>query len=254
MSEALIERNLQEDVLFLELARGRGNALEPEFLRAIISALRDAAAEAPRGVVLGARGKVFCAGFDLFALDELDRDGMEELLGLLYEVCRQLFAFPRPVIATLNGHAIAGGLLLALSCDARLMAQGDGRLGLSESALGLSMPPHSIELLRYSLPRRVLEKLCYGGQIYPAYKALDMQIVDELIEPERLAARAVEWVHEWTPSAGTFAANKARLKAHALAAMETARAHDGEWLDLWFSDSTQELLAGARASLRGRNT
>jgi enoyl-CoA hydratase len=248
----MIQIRRHQDILTLELARGRGNSLSIEFLRAIDSALEEAARERPRGLVVTAGGRTFCAGFDLQAALSLDRRGMRELLGALYDVVRAIFAFPRPVVAALNGHTIAGGAILSLACDIRMMSGGEGRWGLNEIALGISVPGFAVEVARYALPRPVLERVLYAGRLYPGYKAFDMGILDLVpddAELEPLAHRAIE---RWTPSVDAFADIKARLHAPTLAAMEEARAVDDAWLDLWFSEAAQHRITAALEALRSK--
>lgn len=230
------------------LQRPPANALEPGFLREIAGALR-AARDDGRAVVLTARGPIFCAGLDLVALLERDRDGMQELLDGLYECLVGLFTHPAPVVAAINGHAIAGGALLTTACDRRYMAQGDGKWGLPESQLGLGVPAWCVELLRYAYDRHSVERLLYGGNSYPAFKALDMRVIDDLVEPDKLLERAQELVADWSRSPHAFADVKSRLHAPTVAAMALAREEEGAWLDQWFSPAAQERLVATRDRL-----
>jgi enoyl-CoA hydratase len=252
MSDTGIQVSVVDDIRTLFLSNGRGNALDEEFLNRISIELDAAAADPLRGLVLSAEGSTFCAGLNLVKLYDYDREQMQAVLDALYAVGRQLFLFPRPVIAALNGHAIAGGAYLSLCCDARYMAQGDGKWGLNESALGIAMPACTMEVLRYGVPRRVLEKVLYAGAIYPAFKAVDMGVLDELLEADQLQERARELALSWTTSVDAFADIKQRLKAPAAAAMEQARAGDCDWLDLWFADETRERIALVREQLLTR--
>lgn len=131
----MIRREIREDIHVIWLERGKANALDPQFLRAIRDELTVAEAENPRGLVLTSTGSIFCAGLDLVSLLDLDRDGMRDVLDALYECSRAIFAFPRPVGVAINGHAIAGGAYLSLCGDFRMMAHGNGRWGLNESTL-----------------------------------------------------------------------------------------------------------------------
>lgn len=230
------------------LQRPPANALEPAFLREIGAALQ-AARDDGRAVVLTARGPIFCAGLDLGVLLELGRDGMQELLDELYGCLLALYTHPAPVVAAINGHAIAGGALLTAACDRRYMAQGEGRWGLPESQLGLPVPAWCIELLRYAFPRPLVERLVYGGSSYPAFKALDMRVIDDLVEADQLLDRALGLVGDWSRSPHAFADVKARLHAPTADAMARAREDEGAWLDQWFSPAAQERLVATRDRL-----
>lgn len=246
----MIRSESRNGVRILTLARGKGNALDVPFLRRIVEEIER---EAGSGLVLTGEGSIFCAGLDLVELLELDRSGMQELLDALYRVHVALFAYPRPVVGALNGHAIAGGALLSLCCDLRIMAQGDAKWGLNESALGLSIPAFGLEVARYSLPRPILEKVVYGGAVYPAFKALDMGALDRLVEIETLIDAAAEQAEVWCRQGEAFTALKRDLHAPTLAAMAAARAQDEPWLDLWFSPPAQSLLQSARERLLSRS-
>jgi enoyl-CoA hydratase len=240
-----------DDIAVAKLERGRGNALDVEFLEALQDALDTLRAESPRGVILTAEGKIFCAGLDLVALVEMDEGELESLLDALYATLRAVFAFPRPVVAAINGHAMAGGALLTLACDQRVMAMGEGRWGLTEAQLGLVVPASMIEMSRYALERGVLERLVYGGQAYPGFKAREMGILDDLVDAEDLLDRAAEIIRGWTPVPAAFGDIKARLRAPALAAMEAARPLDRGFLTRWADPEVQGLVRAAVDRLTG---
>lgn len=250
----MIRRENHDEIRILHLQFGRGNALSPEFLRELQKVLNEERKSPPRGLVLTGSGEFFCSGLDVPALAGLNHSQIRAVLHQLYGVCRDLFAFPRPVIAAINGHAIAGGALLALACDQRLMAQGEGKLGLNESQLGLSVPPSLVELCRYTLDRPLLEKLMYGGQIYPAFKAFDMGVLDELVEADDLLESSAAAVRHWTTSITAFAEIKSRLKAPTLEAMAAAHLEDESWVKCWFRPDAQRRLKELRERIESGDT
>jgi enoyl-CoA hydratase len=234
------------------LNRGKVNALDAAFMAEIRSAIEAAERDAARGIILAAEGSTFSAGLDLVALLELERAGMAQTLRELYELSLALFLFPRPVVAAINGHAIAGGAYLTLCCDRRIMAQGNGRWGLNETALGLAMPAHTLPVVSYALGDSLAEKIVYGGTLYPAFKVLDMGILEGLVEVKSMQEEAAELIDEWAHSPHAFADIKSRLKAPAAEAMRQARPADEAWLDLWFSDAAQAKLIATRDELSAK--
>ncbi len=246
----MIRSEERDGVAVMVLDHGKANALNGEFLDEFNRQLSAHSADVPRGLILTAEGSIFCAGLDLVALVDNDRPEMERLLESLYQVCVSLFMFPRPVVCAMNGHAIAGGALLSLACDIRLMAQGEAKWGLNESALGISMPAYTVPMLQYALSRPVVEKLLYSGNIYPAFKARDMDILDGLEESDHLLDAAVERVVEWTASPAAFADIKHRLRAPTLSVMEAARRDNDAWLNLWFAQDTKQKIRDIVAKLR----
>lgn len=249
----MIRLHRRDGCAVIELARGKANALDTEFLEEIRGAFTGLREDLPRGVVLTAEGKIFCAGLDLVSLAKIDRDGLALLLKALNAALREIFSFPRPVVAAINGHALAGGALLSLACDHRLMAMGEAKWGLTEAQMGLVVPASLIELSRYSLPRPVLEKLLYGGQAYPAFKVREMGVLDDLVEQEELLTRAEAVIEAWTPVPAAFGDIKARLKAPTLAAMDAVADQDLEFVDGWFSPAVRQRIQAAVASLTNRD-
>ncbi|HKK71563.1 MAG TPA: enoyl-CoA hydratase/isomerase family protein [Candidatus Krumholzibacteria bacterium] len=246
----MIERTTHGDARVLTLRHGPANALDTDLLGALVATLGEEAAQPHRGLILTGHGSMFSAGLDLLALENADREEIARLVQALGDALVALFDHPRPTIAAINGHAVAGGALLALACDQRIMAEGKGKIGLTESQLGLIVPPSNIEMLRYPLPRPVLEKVVYGGALYPTFKAQDMGLVDTVVEPEELLDQCLEEIVTWTPSEAAFADIKRRLHAPTLEAMERARPDDADFVDRWFDETTQAAIGAAIEKLR----
>ena len=138
-------------VRVLTLDRPPANALDEQLLADLGAALASAAADdAVRAIVLTGAGAFFCGGFDLSA-PRRDEAAARRLRELYRESHLGLFTLPKPTVAMVAGHAIAGGLVLALACDYRLGVDGDYRLGLNEAAIGASFPKVAFEIVRLRL-------------------------------------------------------------------------------------------------------
>jgi enoyl-CoA hydratase len=185
----MIARSQHEDVLTLRLVHGKVNALDVELLDAMAREL-DGVAEDVRALVLTGTGSVFSAGVDLFRITRDGADYVRRFLPLLARVLRTLFAFPRPVVAAVNGHAVAGGCVIALAADVRLMAEGDGTIGLPELLVGVPFPTAALEVVRFAVPGERLESLIYTGRTLAAREALEAGLVDEVVAPGDLLNRA----------------------------------------------------------------
>src|SRR4051794_16388117 len=122
----------------IRLEHGKGNILDLELCREIEERLREASDAS--AVILTGSGSIFSAGVDLFRLTNEGVPYVEQFVPALDSMLRTLFLFPRPVVAAINGHAIAGGCILAAASDVRLMASGDGRIGVPELVVGVPMP------------------------------------------------------------------------------------------------------------------
>lgn len=247
----MIERTQHGDVAVITIENGKANALTADLLDELTAAVVREVQSPARGLVLTGAGSMFSAGLDLLALENASREDIAALGGALADAAAALFSMPRPTVAAINGHCIAGGAILALACDQRIMAEGKGKFGLTEAQLGLTVPPSIIEMLRYPLSRPLLERVLYTGTVYPTFKAQDMQLVDTVVEPDELMARCVTAIEDWTPNVNAFADVKGRLHAPILARMDAARDDDAAFVDRWFSDDAQAAIRAQIKTLRG---
>jgi enoyl-CoA hydratase len=173
-------------VRVLTLDRPPANTLDEALLEALGDAI-DGAREtsAVRAVVLTGAGAFFSGGFDL-AAPRRDADATRALAVLYRDVHLKLLTLPKPTLAAVAGHAIAGGLVLVLACDYRLGADGPYQLGLNEVAIGASFPRAALEIVRLRLPHPRAAELLLGAALYPAAQAARLGIIDELLAPDVL--------------------------------------------------------------------
>jgi enoyl-CoA hydratase len=235
----MIERSKREGILTLRLAHGKASALDIELLEALLREL-DGVADDVRAVILTGTGSIFSAGVDLFRLTREGADYVRRFLPLLSRLVRALFAFPRPVIAAANGHAIAGGCVLVLACDARLMAEGPGRIGVPELLVGVPFPAAALEVVRFAVPRDKVQSLLYTGRTLPPQEALGAGLVDEVVVPGDLLTRAHEVAGQLALiPPRTYRLTKQSLRAEALERIEsTSERQDQEALEVWSAAQT----------------
>ena len=184
------------DITEIRLARPPVNALNMD----LIAALRDALAQAPRngarGLVISGAPGLFSAGVDVPELLQRDRAGVRAYWRALFALCADLAQLPVPAVAAITGHAPAGGAVLSLFCDYRVMAQGPFRIGLNEVQVGLMVP----DCIQFALRRVVgayrAERLMVAGAMIESEQALACGFVDELTGMEQVVIRAVHWLGE----------------------------------------------------------
>ena len=186
----MIERNDEDGITTLRLAHGKASVLDLELVEGLARVVAEVNASDARAIVLTGSGSIFSAGVDLFRVVEGGAAYATRFVPLLDSVLRRLFVFPRPVIAALNGHAIAGGMLLACACDRRIMAAGRGRVGVPELRVGVPFPVLGFEILRFALGTKTSQALAYSGETYDAETAAQRGFVDELVPAENLLERA----------------------------------------------------------------
>jgi enoyl-CoA hydratase len=188
----LIERAEVDGVAVVRLARGPVNALDLDLLRAVTDAFRELDRADHTAVVFTGAGRSFCAGVDLWRILDGGQSYVEDFLPALAEAFEAVFTIGKPVVAALNGHAIAGGCILAACCDRRIMAAGTGRIGVSELPVGVPFPVAALEILRYAVGEQVQRELVLTGTTHEPPEALRRGLVDEVVPAEALMDRAVE--------------------------------------------------------------
>jgi Delta3-Delta2-enoyl-CoA isomerase len=188
-------------IVELRLARPPVNALDPELVRTLRNAVESAPANGARGIMLSGRTGMFSAGLDVPALLQLDREEMIAFWQEFFGLCAALANSPIPVVAAIGGHSPAGGAVLAIFCDYRVMARSNDpekpfRIGLNEVQVGLSVP----ECIQCALRRLVgayrAERLMVSGAMLDSEQALAIGFVDELAEAGKVDARALKWLQD----------------------------------------------------------
>ncbi|MFG2005082.1 enoyl-CoA hydratase/isomerase family protein [Spirillospora sp. NPDC048911] len=173
----------------MRLAHGKVNALDLELCGAIESTLRDLDSGQVRAVVLTGSGRAFSAGVDLERIVAGGADYVADYLPALIAAFRALFDTGKPVVAAINGHAIAGGCVLAAACDHRVMAA--GTIGVPELYVGVPFPAVALEIMEYALGPVAARRMILEGRNHEPAEALAHGLVDEVVEPEELLDRAM---------------------------------------------------------------
>ncbi len=186
----MIERQDRDGVRILCLAHGKVSALDLELCEALLAELKTAQDDPVRAVVITGRGSSFSAGVDLFRLIKDGPEYGQRFLPVLDAVLRSALSFPKPMIAAVNGHAIAGGCILASACDWRVMAEGTGRIGVPELAVGVPFPALPLQIVGARLTDASFRDLVFTGRTVPVSEAMTLGLIDEQCPPESLIERA----------------------------------------------------------------
>jgi enoyl-CoA hydratase len=245
----MIQLEQRGNVTILRLVRGKGNALNIELGRALIDALDEIERGSTKAAVLTGQGSVFGAGVDLPALVAGGPDYVREFLPLMEHGFERLATFPKPLVAAVNGHAIAGGAIIMLTCDQRLLACGTARIGLTEVLVGVVFPAWPLEIARFATPPEHFQTLIMTGRTWQPDDALARGLVDELVEPARLIDRACEVAEEMAAvPAETFRETKHRVRRPMFeAALRQAAIERDEMLSHWSSQETLEQMGAFAA-------
>lgn len=242
----MIEKESRDGVTLVRLAHGKVNAFDIELLDALVAELSALSSAETAAVVLTGTDGVFSAGVDLRRLTAGGREYVQRFLPKMNDAFFKVFTFPKPVVAAVNGHAIAGGCILACACDYRVMAEGSGRIGTPELSVGVPFPSLPMEILRLTVPADRLQAIIYRGQTCTPDEALANGFVDELAPADDLLDRAVETAARLGRlPAASFALTKRVIRQPSQDRVARyTRAIDQEVLEAWIS---RDVLAAVEA-------
>jgi enoyl-CoA hydratase len=240
----MITTEFRDHVTVVRLEHGKVNAFDVELMRGWIAELARLEQAETQAVVLTGTGAVFSAGVELRRLTEGGRDYVKAFLPLLGDAFFKTFTFSKPLIAAVNGHAIAGGCVLACACDYRVMAEGKGRMGTPELSVGVPFPSMAMEILRLVVPAHRLQSIIYRGLTCTPDDALANGFVDELAAPDALLDRAVEVAaHLGSLPPASFALTKRIIRQPSRdRVVRYMRSVDEEVLEAWMSSRVQNAV------------
>lgn len=232
------------DIEILRMQYGPANAMDLDFCTELTRTVRSLEESSSRAIVLTGQGKIFCAGVDLPQLLEGGADYVRQFLPALDEVLETLFFCNKPIVAAVNGHAIAGGCLLACTADRRFMADGKGRIGVPELRVGVPFPAVALEIMRAKTSPLFFEEVILGAANYTVQDALQRGLVDAVFEKERLLGEAIsaaEALATIRPEAFSFA--KQQIRQPVREAIDSRRkAQASELFALWESADTHAVV------------
>lgn len=238
----------------IRLARPPANALNPELTAALTTALQEAGCDAGAVVVSGLP-RMFSGGLDVPELLGLDRAELGAFWQDFFILLKTIAGMPVPTVFALTGHAPAGGIVMALFGDYRVMPQGTFKTGFNEVQVGLVVPPVVQRALSRLIGAHAAERVLVAGEMMEGSRALDLGLVDELAEdPDAVVVRALEWCrsHLALP-AQAMAFTRRMARADLLAIFEEEEAAGiTRFVDAWFEESTQAVLRNLVERLKGR--
>jgi enoyl-CoA hydratase len=213
----MIERANEGDVAVLRLAHGPVSAMDIELCQEITATFRALADDLAEGAPY-----------------------VERFIPALCAAFRAVFELGKPVVAAVNGHAIAGGCVLALCADLTVMAEGDGRIGIPEVKVGVPFPRVPLEVVRYAVGHVTSRRLVVGARTYPAAEARSMNLIDEIVSADELLPRAAAAARAMADEipADTFAATKGQLRRESRDRMDRYADEDAEAVRLWSERAT----------------
>ncbi len=235
----------QENYAVVQLNRGTSNSLNIEMFQELTQIFRDLDKDNDvKGVVLAGKGNFFSAGLDVIELYNYDEVKIEQLFEALFEAMKALLSFSKPLVAAVNGHAPAGGCILAICADYRIMAAGKFRIGLNEVPVGIIMPPFIFETYAYLLGKGKAAQFVLEGKLCTNEEALESGLVNEVLDQEKVLEASIEKVKSFTKfSANTWSKSKMNMRKELIANFQSFDAQTKQdLLEQWWSNETRGIL------------
>ncbi|HKP88296.1 MAG TPA: enoyl-CoA hydratase/isomerase family protein [Blastocatellia bacterium] len=249
-----IKSESNEDLLIVTMSRGKANALNSAMVDELSAAIKEAAGnEAVRGVVLASdRARFFSGGFDVTEVFEYDRETMTDFFGRFIDLYEGMLRLPKPIVAAVSGHAFAGGAVLALACDNRVMAEGEFGFALNEINVGLALPRGMVRMAISAVGVSKARLLVLEGKTLKPAEALVCGLASELARPEAVLELATEQARKLAEKPPlTFAAIKRSFnEVTGLLPASSDRQYLGEFIDHWFSPESKRHRQALIESLR----
>ena len=236
-------------IAMITLSRGKVNAVNNEtvieFSRLFVELEKD---ESVKGVVLTGQGNFFSFGFDVPELYDYSPAEFTRFLQSFCQMYKDIFLFPKPMVVAINGHAVAGGCILALMADFRVIAGNKAKMSLNEVTFGAALFAGAVEMLRFAAGNKTASEVLLSGQMFNPQEALKMGLVDQLTSEDQLLLsaekKAVAMGQYYGPN---FAALK-RLLRQPIAEEWSRREENSivEFVQIWYSPETREKTKGIK--------
>jgi enoyl-CoA hydratase len=244
----MLELEECREVTIMRMQHGKVNVLDLELLLAITEAMR--AVDRARAVVITGSGSAFSAGVDLQRIVDGGPSYVREFLPALSESFMAIFDHPGPVVAAVNGHAIAGGCVIAAACDVRLMSR--GTIGLAELSVGVPFPPVAMEIMRHAIGAAVGHLVLTAALLDPA-QAQSVGLVQHICEAEGLLDSAVDRAEQMARiPADVFSLSKRQLQQPARDRIAARSGDEEAATAMWSSARTREAITRYLGALRDR--
>lgn len=240
-----INVTIKDRLALITLNRGKSNALNGEMITEITDMLHNIENDANiGGVIITGRENFFSAGLDLIELYRYNEEEIKSFWHLFLNFTAKIIAFKKPLVAAINGHSPAGGCVIALACDARVMAEGKYIIGLNEVPVGIIVPDSIFHLYAFWLGKANASRSLLEGKLFSPEEALQIGLVDELVNPASIMTAAERRIRKYMAlEPNTWQQSKLNIRKELIAATsvdqeETLKAV----LTQWWAPSTRNLL------------
>ncbi len=242
---SFINRTTDKGMTTLELDRGKVKASNETLLDELAEEMEALKSDdGTDSIIITGEGKFFSFGFDIPEFYPYSRVDFTKYISKFIGLLTDIFLYPKPVIAALNGHTIAGGCMIALACDQRIMTEGKGKIALNELSFGATLLAGPVEMLRFATGSRRAAKILLSAEMYSPDKALEVNLIDAVVPEGKLMECAQEEALQMgSQSQRGFQAVKGLLKRPVVDQYgEREKDSLSDFIDIWYSDPVRANL------------
>jgi len=247
-----LEIEYKDTFAILKLKRGKANAMNAVMINELLEVLLQFRTDdRVKGVILTGNPGLFTAGLDVVELYNYNEAQMLEFWKMFARLVRRMVSFPKPFIAAISGHSPAGGCVMALSCDYRIMAEGDFYIGLNEVPFGIVVPDTIFNLYAFVVGKQAAYKYLLEGKLLHTTEALSSGLVDELVPIDKVMEAAEKQMQKFLNlPQGVWMQSKLNFKAGLLQTLNTDNNPSFEQtVKYWWAAETRQLMKSIIQSL-----
>lgn len=247
---------IKDRLAIITLNRGKSNSLNREMVTELSDMLQNIASDANiGGAIITGKENFFSAGLDLIELYHYNEEEARSFWNLFLDFVAKITAFKKPLIAAINGHSPAGGCVIALACDARVMAQGKYIIGLNEVPVGIIVPNSIFELYSFWLGKANATRSLLEGKLFNPEEAITIGLVDEVVKQEGILTAAERKARKYMAfEQNTWSQSKINIRKSLIETTSADQSADLElMLKQWWSSNTRAILKTIIDSLQKKN-
>jgi 3,2-trans-enoyl-CoA isomerase len=240
-----IQVTIKDRLAIINLNRGKSNSLNREMVTELTDMLNHIENDSNiGGALITGKENFFSAGLDLIELYNYNEDEAKSFWQLFLNFVAKITAFKKPLVSAINGHSPAGGCVIALACDARVMVEGKYIIGLNEVPVGIIVPQSIFELYAFWLGKANATRSLLEGKLFHPEEALAIGLIDELVKPESIMTAAERKIRKYMAFEGnTWSHSKLNIRKSLIAATSADQSADLEvMLKQWWSPNTRAIL------------
>ena len=241
----MIKVSQQDQIQILELNRPKVNAIDESLIKALNVELDKSESDnSIKGIILTGQDGIFSGGLDIINLYEKDKEYMKSFWDLFSNLLLRIYRYPKLIFTAISGHSPAGGTVISIMTDYRIMSKGNYVIGLNEVAVGLSMPIAIGRVFQSLLGERVAEKMTLTGKLVNPDKAQEIGLIDEVVDSENLLKHSINTMNEWLKLPfNKQIESKLSLRNDVINVMvNTIEKENDNFINAWFSDECRATM------------